>query len=131
MIMLNQSTMTKQNYATWILIAFLLIFLLKIFLKISNGVERWFDTSNYNENDKRPIQISVNKKLLGMVKDELGGKIMKEFCALRTKTYIYLMDYDIEKKKAKEVKICVIKRRLILENYKDSLFNNKAILKSQ
>ena len=94
--------MTKQNYATWILIAFLLIFLLKIFLKISNGVERWFDASNYNENDKRPIQISVNKKLLGMVKDELGGKIMKEFCALRTKTYIYLMDYDIEKKKLKK-----------------------------
>ena len=56
---------------------------------------------------------------------------MKEFCALRTKTYKYLIDYDIEKKKAKEVKICVIKRRLILENYKDSSFNNKAILKSQ
>ena len=99
MIMLNQSTMTKKNYATWILIALLLIFLLKNFFEyISNGVERWFDTSNYNENDKRPIQISVNKKLLGMVKDDLGGKTMKEFCALRTKTYTYLMDYDIEKK---------------------------------
>ena len=107
------------------------IFTEDFFEDISNGVERWFDTSNYNENDKRPIQISVNKKLLGMVKDELGGKIMKEFCALRTKTYTYLMYYDIEKKKAKQVKICVIKRRLILENYKDSSFNNKAILKSQ
>ena len=78
------------------------IFTEDFFEDISNGVERWFDTSNYNENDKRPIQISVNKKLLGMVKDELGGKIMKEFCALRTKTYTYLLDDDIENKKLKE-----------------------------
>ena len=41
------------------------------------------------------------------------------------------MDDDIEKKKAKGVKRCVIKRRLMFENYKDSLFNNKTILKSQ
>ena len=39
-----------------------------------------------------------------MFKDELGGKIMKELCALRTKTYAYLMDHDIEKKKAKGTK---------------------------
>ena len=56
---------------------------------------------------------------------------MKEFCALRAKTYTYLMDDDIEKKKAKGIKRCVIKRRLMFENYKDSLFNNKTILKSQ
>ena len=37
----------------------------------------------------------------------------------------------IVKKKAKEIKRCVIKRRLMFENYKDSLFNNKTILKSQ
>ena len=66
-----------------------------------------------------------------MFKDELGGKIMKEFCALRAKTYTYLMDDDNEKKKAKGIKKCIIKRRLTFENYKDSLFNNKTILKSQ
>ena len=66
-----------------------------------------------------------------MFKDELGGKIIKELCAPRSKTYAYLMDDDIEKKKAKGVKRCVIKRRLMFENYKDSLFNNKTILKSQ
>ena len=42
-----------------------------------------------------------------MFKDELGGKMMKEFCALRAKTYTYLMDDDSEKKKAKGIK-CVI-----------------------
>ena len=56
---------------------------------------------------------------------------MKEFCALRAKTYTYLMDDDIEKKKAKGIKKCIIKRRVMFQNYKDSLFNNKTILKSQ
>ena len=66
-----------------------------------------------------------------MFKDELGGKIMKEFCALRAKTYTDLMEGDSEMKKAKGVKKYVIKRRLMLENYKDSLFNNNAIMRSQ
>ena len=57
-----------------------------------------------------------------MFKDELGGKIMKEFCALRAKTYTYLMEDDSEMKKAKGVKRCVINRRLMLENFKDSLY---------
>ena len=66
-----------------------------------------------------------------MFKDELGGKIMKGFCALRAKTYAYLMDDDGERKKAKKTKKCVIKRRPMFQNYKYSLFNNKTILKSQ
>ena len=66
-----------------------------------------------------------------MFKDELGGKIMKGFCALRAKTYAYLMDDDSKKKKAKGKQICVIKRQIMFENYTDSLFNNNTILKSQ
>ena len=73
----------------------------------------------------------MNKNLIGLFKGELKGKIMKEFCALRARTYTYLMDDDNEKKKAKGIKKCIIKRRLTFENYKDSLFNNKTILKSQ
>ena len=49
----------------------------------------------------------------------------------RAKTYPYLMDDDGEMKKPKGIKKGVIKRRLLFENYKDSLFNNKTILKSQ
>ena len=90
-----------------------------------------FNTSNHDENDKRPLPMDVNEKVIGMFKDELGEKIMKEFCALRAKTYKYVMDDDSEKKKAKGIKRCVIKCRLMFENYKDSLFNNKTILKSQ
>ena len=43
---------------------------------IANDVERWFDTSKYNKNDKRPLPIGRNKKVIGMFKDELDGKIM-------------------------------------------------------
>ena len=87
------------------------IFTEDIFEDINNNVERWFDTSNYDKNDKRPLQIGVNKKVIGMFKDELCGKNIKEFCALRAKTYTYLMDDESENKKAKGVKRCIVKRR--------------------
>ena len=129
MIILNQSTMTLCYMDTD---SFTInIFIEDFFEDINNDVERWFDTSNYDENDKRPLQIGVNKKVIGMLKDELGGKIMEKFFALRAKTYTYLMEDDSEMKKAKGVKRCVIKRRLMFENYKDSLFNNKTIMRSQ
>ena len=56
---------------------------------------------------------------------------MKEFCTLRAKTYSYLMDDDSEVKKSKRTEKCVIKREIMFENYTDSLFNDKIILKSQ
>ena len=98
---------------------------------IAGDVERWFDTSNYDENDKRPLPIGMNKKELDFFKDELGGKIMEEFCALRPKAYAYLMDDSSEKKKAKGTNKYVIKQGLKFENYTDCLFNNKIVLKSQ
>ena len=41
---------------------------------IPNDVEKWFETSNYDKNYKRPLPIGINKKVLGMFKDELGGE---------------------------------------------------------
>ena len=64
------------------------------FEDIINDVERWFDTSNYDKNDKRPLPMGMNKNVTEMFKDKLGGKIMKEFCVLRAKTYSCLMDDD-------------------------------------
>ena len=101
---------------------------------MANDVEKWFDTSNYEEDDERPFHIDENKKIIGLFKDELGGKVMKEFVVLRAKTYAYLMDDDSEKKKAKGIKKCIIKRRLMFEkfeNYTDYLFNDKIKLQSQ
>ena len=65
------------------------------------------------------------------MKDELGGKIMTEFVALRPKTYSYLTDDCEEDKKAKRTKKCVIKRMLRFYDYKYCLKNNAIILKSQ
>ena len=56
---------------------------------------------------------------------------MKEFCALTAKTYSYLTDDDSEVKNSKGTKKCVIKRGIMFENYKDCLFNDKIMLKSQ
>ena len=101
------------------------------FEDISNDIERWFDTSNYDKNDKRPLPIGKNKKVPGLFKDELGGKIITEVVALRPKTYAYLMDDGSDHKKAKGTKKCVIKQKLMFENYKDCLFNNKTVYRSQ
>ena len=96
---------------------------------IASDVERWFDTSNYDKKDNR--HLGKNKKVIGLFKDELGGKIVTEFCALRAKAYTYKLDDDTEHKKAKGTKKCIIKRELMFENYKDSLFKDKVIIRSQ
>ena len=98
------------------------------FEDISNDVESWFDTSNYNKNNKMLLPIGKNKKVPGLFKNELRGRIMIEVVALRPKTYAFLIDgYDnddyeknkIINKKAKGTKKCVIKQKLMFENYKD------------
>ena len=96
---------------------------------IADDVEKRFDASNYEVN--RPLPTGKNKKVIGLRKDELGGKIMTEFVALRPKTYSYLMDDGGTDKKAKGTKKCVIKRRLKFNDYKGCLLNNEIILKSQ
>ena len=66
-----------------------------------------------------------------MFKDELGGKVMTEFCALRAKAYAYKLDGDTEKIKAKGTKKCIVKREFTFNNYADALFNDEVIIKSQ
>ena len=67
---------------------------------IADDVEKRFDTSNY-ECD-RLLPKGKYKTVIELMKDELGGKIMREFVALRPKTYSYLMDDGRSDKKAKE-----------------------------
>ena len=132
MINLNQSMEIEQNDVVRIPGSLIIHIITEyVFEDISNYVEIWYDTSNYDENDKISLPIGKNKKVIGLFKDELGGRIMKEFCARSAKTYSYLMDDDSETKKAKGTKKCVIKREIIFENYTDCLFNDKIILKSQ
>ena len=69
---------------------------------IAEDVEKKYDTSNYTV--ERPLPMGKNKKLIGMMKDELGGRIMKEFIELRLKCYSYLTDDGNVDKKAKRTK---------------------------
>ena len=97
---------------------------------IAQDVEERFDTSNYDVD--RPLPKGKSKKVIGLMKDELGGGIITEFVALRPNTYSYITDEFIEMKKAKGTKKCVIKKMLKFEDYKKKcLFDNEPMLKSQ
>ena len=74
--------------------------------------------------------IGKNKKVIGLMKDELGGKIIEEFVGLRPKCYSYLMDDRKVDQKAKGTKKCVIKRHLMFDNYSEWLKEKKKILRS-
>ena len=96
---------------------------------ISEDVKDRFDTSNFNYD--RPLRIGVNKKVVGLMKDELGGGIITEFVALRPKAYSYITDDLVELKKAKGTKKSVVKKMLGFNDYKKCLFEKEKILKSQ
>ena len=96
---------------------------------ITNDVEKKFDTSNYEVD--RPLSKGKNKKVIGLMKDELGGKIIMEFVTLRPKTYSYLTDDCKEDKKAKGTKKCVIKRMIKFNDYKNCVVKDEVVLKSQ
>ena len=88
----------------------------------------------------RPTMIKVIKDLLQQekikkyqvfLKIELGGKIITEVVALRPNAYAYLDDHGNNHKKGKGTKKCVIKQKLIFQNFKDFVFNNKTVYRSQ
>ena len=84
---------------------------------IANDVEKIFNTSNYEVN--RSLPTGKNKRVIGLMKDELGGKFYTEFVTLRPKTYSYSTDDGKEDKKAKGTKRCVIKRMIKFNDYKN------------
>ena len=89
---------------------------------IAEDVETRFDTSGYEPD--RP------KKVIGLMKDELGGKIMKEFISLRPKMYSYRGE-ESEPKKCKGIKKCVVKKTISFEDYKRCLFEGINIHRNQ
>ena len=83
--------------------------------EIAEDVETRFDTSNIELD--RPLPKGKNKKVVGLMKNELGG----QFFRLREKTYSYLKDNNNEDKKEKCTKKCIIKRKLKFQDYENCL----------
>ena len=96
---------------------------------IMDDVPTRFDTSGYCSNHLLPV--GLNKKVTGLMKDELGGAIMTEFVALRPKLYSYRKLDGAEDKKCKGIKKCIIKKTLTFENYKACLLNSDTAYRSQ
>ena len=95
---------------------------------IADDVESRFDMSGYNDN--KPLPVGKNKKVTGLMKDELGGGIMKEFITLRCRMYAYIVGSS-ESKKCKGIKKCVVKKTISFEDYKTCLFGGEASYRSQ
>ena len=90
-----------------------------IYNGITEDVEVRSDISNYEL--EKPLPKGKNKKIINLMKDELGGKIIKEFAGLWAKTYCNLIDEVSEDKKAKGIIKYVTKRKLKFEDYKNCL----------
>ena len=102
-----------------------------IYKDVAGDVKARFDTSNYDADDKRPLQIGVNNKEIGLMKDELGGKIIIEFIALGQKMYAYKIFNGKEEKKSKGTKKCVIKKQISFQDYKNCYETQKPLYRSQ
>ena len=98
---------------------------------ISKDVKDRFDTSDYPENHPSGIPTGINKKVLGMMKDEAAGKNIKEFVGLRAKLYSFIMEDGKENKRCKGVKKQVVEIRITHEDYKTCLRTGKEQLRKQ
>ena len=91
--------------------------------------------------DNRPLPIGKNKKVIGLMKDELGGKIMTEFVALRAKMYAYrkidrlVAQHEhfvaCDEKRCKGTKKCVVSEGLTFDDYKACLSDGETIYREQ
>ena len=97
---------------------------------ISSDVESRFNTSGYPIDGSRPLPVGKNEKVIGLMKDELGGEIMKEFVSLRPKMHSYRVG-NSEPKKCKEIKKCIVKRTISFDDYKRCLFSGERSHRSQ
>ena len=98
---------------------------------IAGDVKDRFDTSEYKEGHPSGIPTGINKKVLGMFKDEVKGKNIKEFVGLRAKLYSFIIEDGKENKKCKGVKKQVVKENITHEDYKTCLLTGKEILRKQ
>ena len=92
---------------------------------INPDVQDKFDTSDYPPNHKSGILTGVNKKVIGMFKDEVAGKQITHFVGLRPKLYSYKVEDERELKKCKGIKKNVVKKSIDFDDYVKCLFSGE------
>ena len=95
---------------------------------IAEDAKDRFDMSGYKPD--RPLPVGLNKKVISLMKDELGGDIMTQFVTLRPKMYTYKTG-SVESKKCKGIKKCVVKKMISFEDYKNCLLSGDPSYRSQ
>ena len=92
---------------------------------ISCDIQDKFDTSDYPLNHESGIQTGVNKKVIGMFKDEVAGRQITHFVGLRPKLYSFKVEDGSLTKKCKGVKKNVVKNKIEFEDYVKCLFSGE------
>ena len=88
---------------------------------IAGDIKARFDTGSFNYSRVCPLPMGVNKNVIRFMKDELGGRIMTEFMALRPKLYACKTLSGSGDKKCKGVKKCIVKKTLDFKDYRQCL----------
>ena len=92
---------------------------------IRDDIKTKFDTSDFPPNHESGILAGVNKKVIGMFKDEVGGKQITKFVGLRPKLYRFKVEESSTTKKCKGIKKNVVKKQIDFEDYVDCLFKGE------
>ena len=94
----------------------------------TKDMKKRFDTSGYSKDDNKPLPIGENEKVISLMKGEFGGKSTTEFVTLRAKIYGYRkIDKEMEEKRCKGTKNCVVSDGLTFDDYKTCLFDGETI----
>ena len=97
---------------------------------ISKDVESKFDTSDYPTSHPSGIPTGLNKKVIGMFKDEVAGKQISHFIGLRPKLYSFKIEDGKNVKKCKGIKKSVVSKGITFEHYFDCLFTGDKQMRS-
>ena len=92
---------------------------------INPDIEKRFDTCDYSTNHPSGMKTGLNSKVIGMFKDEAGGKQIVELVGLRAKLYSYKMFDDSEDKNVRECQKNVTKRSIEFDDYRKCLISRK------
>ena len=97
---------------------------------IRDDIKTKFDTSDYPPDHKSGILTGVNKKVIGMFKDEVGGKQITKFVGLKPKLYSFKVEESSTTKKCKGIKKNVVKKGIDFQDYVECLFSGEKKMRS-